>query len=219
MLPIIAFVAAVTSPAICTASVGDPVAIKSTPLAVEELGGSTRADPSWPAPGERRIDQVRYDWGLMLQSADPRFANFDLSPGGVHSSSSGCWFQWDSAYANGGVESVSNGRIGPSGYREGYVPPVPEVTPTIPGYRFVAADGNVNRDGYKWIGVWNAEGAPEQSRIVAFDGERHLILASLPVRFGAIAQLPDLHSQAYHLTLIGEGKPGRPVPWMRLIWF
>jgi len=86
-----------------------------------------------------------------------------------------------------------------------------------PGYRFVAANA-IHREDFTWIGLWNAQGSAERSRIVAFNGERHQVLATLPIRFGAIAQLPDLHSQAYHLTLIGEGKPGRPVPWMRLIW-
>ncbi|MGA1799527.1 hypothetical protein VH567_12190 [Sphingomonas sp. 4RDLI-65] len=203
----------------CTAPIGEPVAVSSTPLSIEALGGSYRATPGWPAPGEARIDQLRFDWGLMLRSNDPRFANFDLTPGAVHSRSSGCWFELDSAYAKDGVENISASRIANSGYREGFVPLRPDVTPDIAGYRFAAADGNIHRDGFTWIGVWNADGSAERSQVVAFDGARYEVLATLPVRLGAIAQLPDLHSQAYHLTFVGEGKPGRPVPWMRLIWF
>lgn len=208
---------AAASPA-CPAPVGTPVAITSAPLPVEALGGSYRTDTGWPAPGEARVGRLRYDWGLMLRSDDPRFADFDLSPGSVRSRSSRCWFQWDSTYAKQGVAGISNGRIGSNGYREGYVPPRPQFSPTIPGYRFAAAVDVVHRDGFTWIGVWNAEGTTNRSQIVAYDGERHLVLATLPVRLGGIAQLPDLHSPAYHLTLIGEGKPGLPVPWMRLIW-
>lgn len=217
MTMIAAFVAATIATPSCSGRVGEPVAISSAPLAIEALGGTYRTDTGWSAPGEGRVGQLRYDWGLMLQSDDPRFANFDLSAGAIHSGSSGCWFQWDSAYTDGRVASIRNARMGESGYRQGYVPPRPDVTPTISGYQFVAADG-VHRDGFTWIGVWNAEGPVERSQIVAFNQERHLVLATLPVRLGAISQLPDLHSQAYHLTFVGEGKPGRSAPWMRLIW-
>jgi hypothetical protein len=221
MMTIIVMVAAATVAPPCPAPIGEPVTITSTPLSVETLGGGYHTDTGWPAPGEAHIGQLRYDWGLMLRSDDTRFANFDLSPGPVHSRSSGCWFRWDSTYGKTsvgrGVTGISNGRIGTSGYRDGYVPPRPDTTPTIPGYRFVAANA-IHREDFTWVGLWNAQGSAERSRIVAFNAERHQVLATLPIRFGAIAQLPDLHSQAYHLTLIGEGKPGRPVPWMRLIW-
>src|SRR3546814_2520783 len=69
----------------------------------------------------------------MLQSDDPRFADFDQSPGPVHSRSSGCWITWDRQYGKSGIVAVSNGRIGKSGYVEGYVPPRPDRTPTIAG--------------------------------------------------------------------------------------
>ena len=60
--------------------------------------------------------------------------------------------------------------------------------------------------------------AVERSQIVVFNGGRYRVLVTLSVRLGGVAQLPDLHSAVYHLTLIGEGKPDRPVAWMRLIW-
>lgn len=220
MMTILGLLAAATARPSCAAPVGDPVAITSAPLPVEALGGSYRTDTGWAAPGEARVGRLRYDWGLMLRSDDARFADFDLSPPtAVHSRNSGCWFEWSSTYAKSGVTAISSGRISSGGYREGYVPPVPDATPTIPGFRFAAADGNVHRAGFTWIGVWNAEGSTERSQIVAFNAERHLVLATLPIRFGAISQLPDLHSQAYYLTLIGEGIPGKPVAWMRLIWW
>src|SRR3546814_1546132 len=62
------------------------VAITSTPLPVEALGGHYRTDTGWPAPGEGRIGQLRYGWGLMLQSDDPRFADFDQSRSEEHTS-------------------------------------------------------------------------------------------------------------------------------------
>jgi hypothetical protein len=37
------------------------------------------------------------------------------------------------------------------------------------------------------------------------------------VRLGGVSNQPDLHTNTAHLTLIGEGRPGGPVPWMRLI--
>src|SRR3546814_1096203 len=75
----------------------------------------------------------------MLQSDDPRFADFDQSPGPVHSRSSGCWITWDRQYGKSGIVAVSNGRIGKSGYVDGYVPPRHDRTPTIAGFRFVTA--------------------------------------------------------------------------------
>jgi hypothetical protein len=186
-------------------------------LPLEALGGSYFPNPTWDAPGEPRIGQLRYDWGLLLRSDDPRFTDFDLSPGKVHSGKSGCWFDWDGTYNGGKIVAIANGRIGASGYREGYVPPRPDKTPVVPGFHFVAA-ASVHREGLTWIGVWNAEGSVERSQIIAFGEEQPVVLATLPLRLGAIAQLPDLHSQAYHLTLAGEGKAGSLVPWMRLIW-
>lgn len=91
------------------------------------------------------------------------------------------------------------------------------MTPTVSGYRFVAATP-VHRDGMTWVGVWNAEDRAERSQIIAFGPERFLVLATLPVRLGGVSNLPDLHTNGAHLTLIGEGRPGEPVPWMRLIW-
>jgi hypothetical protein len=38
----------------------------------------------------------------------------------------------DSQYGKGGIVAVSNGRIGKSGYVEGYVPPHPDRTPRSP---------------------------------------------------------------------------------------
>ncbi|MFC0307910.1 hypothetical protein [Rhizorhabdus histidinilytica] len=139
------------------------VAITSTPLPVEALGGHYRTDTGWPAPGEGRIGQLRYGWGLMLQSDDPRFADFDQSPGPVHSRSSGCWITWDRQYGKSGIVAVSNGRIGKSGYVEGYVPPRPDRTPTIAGFRFVTAQ-KVSRKNYDWVGLWVAEGNDQRTQ-------------------------------------------------------
>lgn len=194
------------------------VAITSTPLPVEALGGHYRTDTGWPAPGEGRIGQLRYGWGLMLQSDDPRFADFDQSPGPVHSRSSGCWITWDRQYGKSGIVAVSNGRIGKSGYVEGYVPPRPDRTPTIAGFRFVTAQ-KVSRKNYDLVGLWVAEGNDQRTQIIGFNDTAHTVLANLPFRFGGMASLPDLHGVASHMTLIGEGRPGQPVPWLRLIWF
>ncbi len=43
-----------------------------------------------------------------------------------------------------------------------------------------------------------------------------MVLYILPIRLGAIARLPDLHSQGNHLTVVGEGG-GSLDPRMRLI--
>lgn len=214
---IVAVIAALLATPSCSAPVGTPVAVTFASLPPEALGGTYALTKTRDAPGEPRVGQLRYDWALLLRSDDPRFADFDLSPGKVHSRKSGCWFDWDETYLEGKVVAIANGRIGVSGYVEGYVPPQPEKIPSLPGYDFVAAD-SVRRQGHSWIGVWNAKGVVKQSKIVAFGNEQSVVLATLPVRIGAIARLPDLHSQAYHLTLVGEGSPGTSVPWMRLIW-
>lgn len=201
----------------CSAPIGQAVAITTMDLPMRALGVRYLSDDGWAAPRYAPVGQLVYDWGLMLRSDDPRFANFDLSPGPVHSRSSGCWFHWDIEYIEGGINGISNGRIGRSGYRDGYVWQKPPATPRLSGYRFIAADA-VHRDGYAWIGLWVADGVVERSRIVAFNADRHTVLATLPVRLGSLASLPNLHSNAYALTLIGEGKPRQPVPWLRLIW-
>lgn len=205
------------TPHFCSVPIGTAVAIKFADLPAKVLGVRYLTDDKWAAPRNAPIGQLSYDWGLMLRADEPRFANFDLSPGPVHSRSSGCWFQWDIEYIEGGINGISNSRIGRSGYRDGYVRQQPPAVPRLSGYRFTAADA-VHRDGYTWIGLWVADGVVERSRIVAFNADRHLVLATLPVRLGSLASLPDLHSNAYALTLIGEGKPRQPVPLIRLNW-
>src|SRR3546814_12942782 len=100
----------------------------------------------------------------MLQSDDPRFADFDQSPGPVHSRSSGCWITWDRQYGKSGIVAVSNGRIGKSGSVEGYVPPRPDRTPTIAGFRFVPGQ-QFSRTNYDWVvlGVAEANDPPPQN--------------------------------------------------------
>src|SRR3546814_13487828 len=97
----------------------------------------------------------------MRQSDGPRFADFDQYPGPVHSRSSGCWITWDRQYGKSGIVAVSNGRIGKSGYVEGYVPPRPDRPPPIPGFRFVPAL-KVNRQIYHWFGLWVTEGKAQR---------------------------------------------------------
>ena len=93
MTTIMVLLAAVAAAPSCPAPVGEPVAITSTVIPVQVMGGIYRPGNGWPAPGEARLGFVRYEWGLLLRSDDPRFADFDLAPGPVHSRSSGCWFQ------------------------------------------------------------------------------------------------------------------------------
>ena len=97
------------------------------------------------------------------------------------------------------------------------MPPRPDRPPTIAGYRFITAQ-EVSRKDYAWVGVWVAEGTDQRTQIIAFSDTAHEVLADLPFRFGAMASLPDLHGAGSHMTLIGEGRPGQPVPWLRLIW-
>src|SRR3546814_531923 len=89
---------------------------------------------------------------------------------------------------------------------------------TIAGFRFVTAQ-KVSRKNYDWVGLWVAEGNDQRTQIIGFNDTAHTVLANLPFRFGGMASLPDLHGVASHMTLIGEGRPGQPVPWLRLIWF
>lgn len=217
MTAIVALLAVVVAAPICPVPIGQPVMIVADELPEEMLGVDRLTDPGWPAPSGTSVGDLRHGSGLLLRSNDARFADFDLAPDAVHSRSSDCWFQWDSGYESGAVTSISNPRIAARGYRQGYIPPRPDATPDIPGFRFVAAN-DVHRDGFTWIGIWNAKGSAERSRIIAFNDDQHVILATLPIRLGAIAQLPDLHSQTYYMTLMGEGKVGHPVPWIRLIW-
>src|SRR3546814_14070989 len=77
----------------------------------------------------------------------------------------------------------------------------------------------VSRYNYDCVSLWVAEGNDTRTQIIGFNDTAHTVLANLPFRFGGMASLPDLHGVASHMTLIGEGRPGQPVPWLRLIWF
>lgn len=195
------------------------VPITSTPLTLKALGGSHVAGTGWPSPGEPRVGELRYDWGFLLRSDDPRFSGFDsTSPGPIHSRNSGCWFYWDIGDAgSGAVSSISNGRIVASPYVESYVPEYPDGVPLkIPGYRYAGADKAFSPD-YRWVGLWVA-GKGESTKIFAFDGLRHKLLAEVPFRLAAIATLPSPDTPWLAMTMVGEGEPGKPVPYFRLSW-
>ena len=96
MLSVIAFFAAAATPACPVPSApADAIAISATKMPVEAAGGAYVARDGWRAPGEVRIGLIRYRWAFTPQSDDPRFINFDLSPGPIHSRLSGCWSVWD----------------------------------------------------------------------------------------------------------------------------
>ena len=200
----------------CTAPPGEPVAITATVLPVHLIGGTYSPGGGWPPPGEARIGLVRYEWGLLLQSDDPRFADFDLSPGPVHSRSSGCWFQWENRWGKRGVEAIASPHIGASGYTDGHTPEQPKTPPAIPGYRFVTADKAYSSD-HAWIGLWNASDGTARSQVVAFTDQRHMSLATFPFRLGGLATLPSPDTPAVGMTIVGEGKQRGSVPYFQLL--
>lgn len=106
----------------------------------------------------------------MLRSDDPRFVDFDLSPGSIHSLSSGCWFAWDYRWGKDGVDALTNGRVAASDYTDGYVRERPAGTPMIAGYRFVTADKAFSPD-YAWVGLWVAEDGAQRTQLMAFNEE------------------------------------------------
>jgi|GEM_PF-651760 len=216
MTTIMALLAAMTTAPSCPAQTGEPVAITSTVLPVYALGGDYHPENSWPAPGEARIGFVRYAWGLLLRSDDPRFTDFDLSPGPIHSRSSGCWFQWENRWGKHGVEAIDTPHIGESGYNDGYTPVQPTNPPVIPGYRFVMADKAYSPD-HAWIGLWNADGDQTRSQVIAFTDRRHTTLATLPFRLGGLATLPSPDTPALGMTIVGEGKARDTVPYFQLL--
>ena len=205
----------VATPA-CPAPEGQPVAITSTVMPVQVMGGTYRPGNGWPAPGEARVGFVRYEWGLALRSDDPHFVDFDLTPGPIHSRSSGCWFNWENRWGKHGVETIATPHIGRSGYNNGYTPEQPANPPSIPGYRFVMADKAYSPD-HAWIGLWNAAGDENRSRVVAFIDQRRTTLATLPFRVGGLATLPSPDTSALGMTVIGEGKGRGWVPYFQLL--
>lgn len=217
MATIMTLLAAVAATPSCPAAVGEPVAITSTVLPVASMGGSYVPGNGWPPPGDARVGLVRYEWGLLLRSDDPRFADFDLSPGAIHSSSSGCWFQWENRWGKRGVETITAPHIGKGGYNDGYTPEQPTNPPAIPGYRFVMADKAYSPD-YAWVGLWNASDGSARSQVIAFNDQRRKALATLPFRLGGLATLPSPDTPFLGITIIGEGKGGRPVPYFQLGW-
>jgi hypothetical protein len=220
MLPMIALLAAAATTApVCPvpAAPANAVMISSAVMPVEAVGGAYVLGNGWPPPGEARVGLVRYEWGLLLRSDDARFADFDLSPGPIHSRTSGCWFAWDSHWGKHGIDAISNARIGESGYRAGYVPDRPTSTPTIAGYRLVAADKAYSPD-YAWVGLWVPQDGVERTQVVAFDDRHHKLLATLPFRLGGLSTLPGPDNPALGITMIGEGKSGQPVPYLQLLW-
>lgn len=215
MTAIMTLLAATVAAPTCAAPVGEPITITSTVLPVYAIGGDYRPGSGWPALGEARIGLVRYEWGLMLRSNDPRFTDFDLSPGVIHSRSSGCWFQWENRWGKRGVEAIGAPHIGKSGYNDGYTPEQPMNPPVIPGYRFVMADKAYSSD-HAWIGLWNAVDDQTRSQVIAFTDQRHTTLATFPFRLGALATLPSPDTPALGMTIIGEGKDGT-APYFELL--
>jgi len=211
MITVAVLLAAATTSPLCPAPVGDPVAITSTPLPVEKLGGSESTSETYPFVG-----QLRYHWGVMLRSDDSRFVHLRYHRGQVYSESSGCWFRWDMQVAHSPTKSA-NGRIGEAIFNSSYVEHEPAYWPDIPGYRFITAK-EVHVGGYAWLGVWNAEGVTERSKIIVYDGQRHTVLATLPLRIGGIDITQEIHTVHQWITLIGEGKPAKPVPWFQVSW-
>ncbi len=217
MTMIMTLLATVAAAPSCPAPVGQPIAITSTILPLEAMGGTYRLGNGWPPPGEARIGLVRYEWGLLLRSDDPRFADFDLSPGAIHSGSSGCWFQWENRWGKRGVEAITGPHIGESGYRAGYTPEQPANPPVIAGYRFIMADKAFSPD-YAWVGLWNAEDGSARSQVVAFNDQRRKVLTTLPFRLGGLSALPSPDTPALGITIVGEGKDRGPVPYFQLLW-
>jgi hypothetical protein len=81
--------------------------------------------------GHRMACPERAHWTIALRlGADAPIGRSALCrlrsiPGPVHSRSSGCWITPGSPIWQKRIVAVSNGRIGKSGYVEGYVPPAP----------------------------------------------------------------------------------------------
>lgn len=217
MTALMALLATISPAPSCPAPAGEPVAITSTVLPLEAMGGSYVPGDGWPAPGDARVGLVRYEWGLLLRSDDPRFADFDLSPGSVHSRSSGCWFQWENRWGKHGVETIAAPHIGKGGYDDGYTLEQPTNSPTIPGYRFVMADKAYSPD-YAWVGLWNAMDGSRRSQVIAFNDQRRKVLTTLPFRLGGLATLPSPDTPFLGITIIGEGKGGGSVPYFQLGW-
>jgi len=210
------FTAMAAAPTCLAAAAVEPVGITSAVLPAHVIGGTYRPGKGWPAPGEARVGYLRYEWGLLLRSDDPRFADFDLSPGPIHSRSSGCWFQWENRLGERGVEAIAAPHIGKSGYNSGYTPEQPTNPPSVPGYRFVTADKAYSTD-HAWIGLWNAADGTGRSQVVAFTNRRHTSLAAFPFRLGGLATMPSPDTAALGMTIVGEGKSREPVPYFRLV--
>jgi len=207
----IVLLAAVISPPSCPAPVGEPIAITSTPLPVEKLGGSQSKTTA-----DQTVGQLDYNWGVMLRSDDTRFVDLRYHRGAVFSDSSGCWFTWNIPNTFN-FTGPANGRIGKAAFYDWVVEHQAAYWPQIPGYRFIIAS-EVHTGGYAWLGVWNAEGSAERSQIIVYDGQRHTVLATLPLRVGGMMLLPHLHTASQSIILIGEGKHKHPIPWIDLTW-
>jgi hypothetical protein len=203
--------------ATCAAPIGAPVDLAAEPIALAALGGASVPRPGWPPPGEPRVGALRYEWGLMLRSIAPGFADFDEAVVPIHSRRSGCWYGLDLHWGAHGADAVSKARIVAGPYREGYVRERPATVPAIPGYRFTAARGAFSPK-YRWVGIWTAQRGRERSLMVAFDGLRRETLAEVPVRLAAISTLPSPDTPWLGITVIGTNRPGRPVPLLSFAW-
>lgn len=85
----------------------------------------------------------------------------------------------------------------------------------ITGYRFVSASKAFSPD-YAWVGLWNANDNTAGSQVIAFNDQRHKVLATLPFRLGGLSTLPSPDTPALGITIIGEGQGH--VPWFQLQW-
>jgi hypothetical protein len=206
------------TPPACQAPIGEAVPLTATSLSVEDMGGRYDTSTGWPAPGEKRVAALRYQWGLMLQSDDPRFAHVDQLFSGLRSAETGCWLSMGFVWGQGGVVTgIDKAQITADPYQSGYVRPQPDHRPPpIAGHRYVAASESYS-DAYPSIGLYAVEGDEPRTAIVAFNASEHIVLATLPYRLTNIATLPDPHAIWTGITVSGSGLR-EPSPYLSLMW-
>lgn len=206
-----------TPPACRSSTDGEHIQVASRRLSVEDIGGRNLPGPSGPSV----VGDLRFEWGLLLLPADERFSAVTemIGPLALAKTGAGCWFRWDLAWGPEGATSITNVRRAPdprlSGITTGLKEPAGR--PHIPGYQFVAADSAFSAK-FQWLGLWRSTAGRPHTALIAFDGVRHRVLATVPLRLGAISTLPSPDTPALHVTTMSASAGVEPIAYLSLTW-
>ena len=187
------------SPSSCSSPIGDRIASRAVDVTADQIGLSSEYVFPGDSGRQARLGRLIYHSGLIFHSNDPRLVDLDTAFGRVYSRRSKCWFD----FQLNGQGSNADMRVVDAPKFAATYSALPPNFPIIPGFELIDAYP-AQLDGFLLVGIWNAKNAGGRSKIVAFNSGKYLELAEITARLGGISALPDLHTNGYHIRVIGE---------------